>query len=141
MLVDANILLYAVDELSPFHERAREWLEGQLRGVSRVGLAWQTLAGFVRIVTHPRALPTPLSGDEAVRQVESWLAARPVWVPLPMSAHLEVFGSLVRAHGVTGDLVPDARLAALAIEHGLVICSADTDFARFRAVEWFNPLA
>jgi toxin-antitoxin system PIN domain toxin len=141
VLVDANILLYATDSRSPYHDRARSWLEEQLNGVRRVALAWQTLLGFVRITTHPRALPTPLTSDQAIDQVESWLAAPTVWTPLPTEAHLEVFGSLVRAHRITGDLVPDARLAALALEHGLAICSADTDFARFPEVEWTNPLA
>jgi toxin-antitoxin system PIN domain toxin len=140
VLVDANILLYAVDSLSSRHELARRWLEDQLAGTRRIGFAWQTLTGFVRIVTHPRALPRPLTPDEAFRQVESWLAAPMAWVPPPTDAHLETFGSLVRAHAVTGDLVPDARLAALALEHGLAICSADTDFARFREVEWINPV-
>ena len=73
---------------------------------------------------------------------QTWrVASAPAaWIPRPTDAHAEVFGSLVRRHGVTADLVPDARLAALALEHGLTVCSADTDFARFPEIEWLNPL-
>ena len=140
MLVDANILLYAVDEASDRHERARAWLEEQLNGVRRVGLPWQALTGFVRVGTHPRALERPLTPDEAIAYVDAWLAAPAAWIPRPTDAHAEVLGSLVRRHGVTADLVPDARLVALALEHGLTVCSADTDFARFPEIEWLNPL-
>jgi len=140
VLVDANILLYAIDEASPQHERCRAWLEEHLNGPRRVGLAWQSLVGFVRIATHPRALEHPLTADEAMTDVEAWLAAPAAWTPLPTAAHAAVLGDLVRRHRVTGDLVPDARLAALALEHGLTVCSADTDFARFTEIEWLNPL-
>lgn len=140
MLVDANILLYAVDESSPQHERCRPWLEEQLNGSRRVGLAWQCLVAFVRIATHPRALDHPLTPDAAMDHVEAWLAAPAAWIPLPTPAHASVLGELLRRHAVTGDLVPDAGLAALALEHGLTVCSADTDFARFTEVEWLNPL-
>lgn len=141
MLVDANILLYAVDEASDRHERAEAWLEEKLNGVRRVGLPWEALTGFVRVGTHPRALELPLTPDEAIAYVEAWLAAPAAWIPRPTDAHSEVFGSIVRRHGVTADLVPDARLVALALEHGLAVCSADTDFARFPEIEWLNPLA
>lgn len=140
MLVDANILLYAVDESSLQHARCRSWLEEHLNGPRRVGLAWQSLVAFVRIATHPRALDHPLTADEAMDHVEAWLAAPASWVPLPTPAHAEVLGGILRRHRVTGDLVPDARLAALALEHGLTVCSADTDFARFGEVEWLNPV-
>jgi toxin-antitoxin system PIN domain toxin len=140
MLVDTNILLYAVDTASPDHEASRAWLEERLNGSRRVGLAWQSLTGFLRIATHPRALEHPLSADEAMELVDAWLAAPAGWIPLPTAAHAEVLGGLIRRHRVTGDLVADARLAALAFEHGLAICSADTDFARFTEIQWINPL-
>ena len=141
MLVDANVLLYAIDEESPQHDRARAWLEQQLNGVRRVGFAWETLTSFVRVGTHPRALAAPLTAAEALAYVEDWLAAPPAWIPLPTEAHAGAFAAIVRRYGVTGDLIPDARLATLALEHGLTICSADTDFARFTEVEWLNPIA
>lgn len=141
MLVDANILLFAVDASSPFHARAAGWLTGQLNGRRRVGLAWQSLGAFVRISTNSRAAARPLGPDEAWSYVESWLAAETVWIPSPTERHAEVLGSLVRTYGLRGNLIPDAQLAALAIEHGLTVCSADADFGLFGEIRWENPLA
>lgn len=141
MLVDANLLLYSVDEDSPFHVGAREWLSDVLNGPRRVGLPWPSLAAFVRIATHPRASRHPLDPATAWAQVEAWLGAAPSFVPAPTDRHAEVFGDLVVRHQLRGNLIPDGHLAALAIEHGLAVCSADTDFARFTEVRWVNPLA
>jgi toxin-antitoxin system PIN domain toxin len=141
MLVDANLLLFAVDEKSPYNERAVAWLSSQLSGPRRVGLPWQTLTAFLRVVTHARLGPQPLSPDQAWAQVRDWLAAEVTWIPPPTERHASVLGELVRSYHLRGKLIPDAELAALAIEHGLTIYSADTDFARFREIEWVNPLA
>ena len=141
MLVDANILLYAVDTSSPFHESAARWLTDRLNGTTNVGLAWPSLTAFLRISTHPRASAAPLSPVDAWAHVQDWLAADPAWIPLPTQRHAEVLESLLTTYRLRGNLVPDADLAALAIEHGLTICSADTDFARFTEVRWVNPLA
>jgi toxin-antitoxin system PIN domain toxin len=141
MLVDANLLLFAVDQSSPFHRRAEEWLTSRLNGHRRVGLPWQCLGAFLRISTSPKAAERPLSPDEAWSYVEAWLAAEPAWVPTPTERHAEVLGSLIRTYGLRGNLVSDAQLAALAIEHGLIVCSADTDFALFGEIRWQNPLA
>jgi toxin-antitoxin system PIN domain toxin len=141
MIVDANILLYAVDAVSVHHQRARSWLTEQLLGTRRVGLPWESLVAFVRISTHPRASDRPLSPTEAWRFVEEWLAVPVVWVPTPTEEHGQVLGQLIAKYGLAGNLVSDAHLAALAIEHGLEIWSADTDFARFTEVRWRNPLA
>lgn len=141
MLVDANVLLFAVDEDSPFHQAARSWLQCQLNGTRRVGLPWPSLLAFQRISTHPRAARHPLSPDQAWTYVERWLACEPVWVPAPTERHSDVLGALVRTYQLRGNLVPDAHLAALALEHGLTLCSADTDFARFSELRWENPVA
>ncbi len=141
MLVDANILLYAVDEASPFHLAARQWLEDALNGPRRVGLPWQSLTGFMRIATNPRAVPDPLAPDDAWDIVESWLDAPTAWIPQPGPGHREILGRLVRDLRLSANLVPDAALAALCIEHGLAVVSADSDFARFTEVSWVNPLA
>lgn len=141
MLLDANLLLYAVHKEARQHEWALEWLTEQLNGAKRVGLPWQSLGGFLRIVTNPRALPNPLPPGTAWRQITEWLAAPAAWVPLPGPAHAELLGGLIERYEVGGNLVPDAMLAALALEHGLTVCSADTDFARFTEVGWMNPLA
>jgi uncharacterized protein len=141
MLVDANLLLFTVDRSSPFHEAAAAWLTGVLNGGRRVGIPWPSLAAFVRISTHPRASEHPLSPGGAWRHVEGWLACDPVWIPAPTERHAEILGGLVVSYQLRGNLVSDAHLAALAIEHGLTVCSADTDFARFREIQWVNPLA
>lgn len=140
MLLDADVLLYAQDESSPFHERAVRWVTDVLNGPTRVGLPWPSLLAFVRIRTHPRAYATPLTPDEAWSYVEDWLAAPAAWVPLPTPRHASVLGGLVRRYHLSGNALPDAHLAALAIEHGVAVCSSDTDFARFADVRWVNPI-
>ena len=141
MLVDANMLLFAVDAESPHHGRAATWLTAQLNGDRRVGLPWESLSAFVRIATHPRATRSPLAPPEAWRFVEEWLELPVVWVPVPADEHASVLGALITKYRLAGNLVPDGHLAALAIEHGLELASADTDFARFTELRWVNPLA
>lgn len=140
MLVDANLLLYAVDATSPSHDRASAWLERTLNGDRRVGLPWQSIGAFLRIATHPRVTRNPLSTGDAWGYVQSWLDADPTWVPPATARTAAVLARLMRAAPITGNLVTDAQLAALAIEHGLVVLTADTDFARFAEVRWTNPL-
>ena len=141
MIVDANVLLYAVDRRSPHHERAAAWLGAALNGDQRVGLPWQTIGAFLRISTHPRIAAHPLSADAAQGFVDGWLAAEPAWVPPATERTAHVYAELARRHRVTGNLVPDGQLAALALENGVAVVSADTDFARFTEVRWLNPLA
>jgi toxin-antitoxin system PIN domain toxin len=141
MLVDANVLLYAADAGSPFHEPAKAWLEEHLNGTRRVGLPWSSLAAFVRITTHPRAAAEPLAPATAWHLVEAWLDAPAAWVPQPTGGHREILGALIVTHDLRGNLVADAVLAALCIEHGLTIVSADSDFARFTEIRWINPVA
>ena len=141
MLVDANVLLYSVDEDSPFHGRARDWMVAALNGPQRVGLPWVSLWAFVRIVTNPRALTDPLTPGEAWEYVEGWLDAPAAWVPAPGHGHREILGSLLPGHDLRAGLVTDGVLAAIAIEHGLTVVSADSDFARFPQIGWINPVA
>jgi toxin-antitoxin system PIN domain toxin len=140
MLLDANLLLFAVDQSSPFHAAAAAWLTEVLNGARRVAVPWPVLGAFVRISTHPRAAAHPLSPEQAWRHVESWLACDQVWIPNPTERHAEILGTLIVSYQLRGNLVGDAQLAALAIEHGLTVCSADTDFARFKEIRWVNPL-
>jgi uncharacterized protein len=141
MLLDANLLLYAVDRTSRFHETAADWLTEQLNGPRRVGIPWQSLVAFVRISTHPRASESPLTPDDALGYVQDWLAADPVWTPVPGPRHGELLADLVQRHQLRGNLISDAHLAALALEHGLPLVSADSDFARFTDLRWVNPFA
>jgi hypothetical protein len=106
-----------------------------------VGLPWPSLLGFVRLVTNPRVFERPEEVGAAWRQVESWLDCPSVWVPLPTERHREILGPLIARTTGRANLVPDAHLAALAIEHGLLLCSTDGDFARFPDLRWENPLA
>lgn len=140
MLVDANLLLFAVDRSSPSHDAAEEWLVSVLNGNRRVGLPWQTIGAFVRIITHPRITIRPLSGPSAWDYVTRWLDADPVWIPPATERTAAVYGALLGQAAITGNLVPDAMLAALALEHGLTVMTADTDFGRFADLRWENPL-
>lgn len=140
MLLDANLLLYAVHRGADQHDAAREWLTEQLNGSRRVGIPWSSLGAFLRISTHPRAFPRPLSPATAWERVTDWLAAPVAWIPEPGPEHPRILGDLIARHNVHGGLIPDAMLAALAIEHGLTLCSTDTDFARFTELRWKNPL-
>jgi hypothetical protein len=141
ILVDANLLVYASVSDYPQHRLARAWLDEQLDGAPRVGLPWPSLLAFLRLVTNPRIFNRPLAMADAWSQVTSWLACDTVWIPSPTERHAATLARLLGDPGVTGDLVPDAHLAALAIEHGLELCSNDGDFARFPGLRWSNPLA
>ena len=140
-MIDANLLLFAVDADSPFHDVAESWLTQQLNGPRRVGLPWQSLVAFVRISTHPRAARHPLSPSQAWSYVTEWLDCSVAWVPSPGERYGQILGSLLTTHHVRGNLIPDAQLAALALEHGSVLYSADSDFARFPELRWVNPVA
>ena len=141
MLLDANLLLYAVDSESPHHARAAAWLTEVLNGDRRVALPWQTIGAFVRISTHPRVSERPLTAAQAWTYVAAWLDAPAVWVPPATERTAVVFGELITRYHLTGNLVTDAQLAALASEIGAAVQSVDSDFARFREVGWHNPLA
>ena len=141
ILLDANLLLYAHVSSFPQHVQARDWLDAQLSGNGPVGLPWPSLVAFLRIVTNPRVFERPEPMAEAWRQVHAWLDAEVVWIPQPTERHREVLGTLLTAAGVHANLVPDAHLAALAIEHGLLLCSTDGDFGRFTDLRWQNPLS
>jgi len=141
ILVDANILLYARVAGFTQHEPAREWLDGKLNGVAGVGLPWQSLLAFARLLSNPRIFERPSTAAEAWGQVEEWLACRPVWPPEPRERHGEILATLIPAVGNRPNLLPDANLAALAMEYGLTLCSTSADFARFPGLQWENPLA
>ena len=140
MLVDANLLLYAVDERSPFHERSLQWLTESMNGARRVGLPWMSLIAFLRISTNLRATDRPLSPSDAAGFVRDWLSAEVVWNPGPGPRHSEIVLNLIEEGQLSGNLVSDAHLAAIAIEHGLVLVSNDSDFSRFGGLRWENPL-
>lgn len=139
-LVDANLLLYAVDAQSPRHREARGWLEGRLSGSETVAFSWSVLLAFLRLSTNPRVFARPLAGERAFDVVEAWLAQPCATVVHPGDRHAIVLRRLLASSGMAGNLVSDAHLAALAIEHGAELCSCDTDFARFAGLRWVDPL-
>jgi toxin-antitoxin system PIN domain toxin len=141
VIVDVNVLLIALNSGSAGHDRARDWLDDALNGPVRIGLPWATLTSFLRISTSRAIFPAPLSPTAAMDQVREWLAAPAAWTPRETDAHATVLGDLIERHRLTGNLMPDAHLAALAIEHGVGVCSTDGDFARFTELQWHNPLA
>jgi toxin-antitoxin system PIN domain toxin len=140
ILVDANVLLYAANRAAPEHDASRAWLDDRLSGRARVGFPWPSLVAFVRLASNPLVVRHPAAVSAAWAQVRAWLGADVAWIPLPTERHAEVLESLLALPGMTARLVPDAHLAALAIEHGLTLCSTDGDFARFPGLSWENPL-
>lgn len=140
ILVDANLLVYARVRSLPQHVQAKAWLDARLNETASVGLPWPSLLGFVRLVTNPRIFTEPEKILTAWEQVQAWLDCPPAWVPLPTERHREVLGSVLTSAATRANLIPDAHLAALAIEHGLKLCSTDGDFSRFPGLRWENPL-
>lgn len=139
-LVDANILVYAADSGSEHHDAARDWLDEQTAGLPQsVGLPWPSLLAYLRLVTNPRMYSPPADPADAWQRVEDWLSRPASWVPVPGAGHQRALGEIVQGSRPTGNLVPDAHLAALAREHGLAVVSTDSDFAKFTGVSWVNP--
>lgn len=140
LIPDINLLLYATNRNTPFHGAALEWWEATLGGSETVGLAWLVVLGFVRIATNSRIFPKPLSPSQALAVVDDWFRA-PVVRPLePTDRHWGIFKELIEKAGSAGNLTSDAHLAALAIEHGALLCSSDRDFGRFSKLRWINPV-
>jgi uncharacterized protein len=138
-LVDANVLVYAVDEDAPNHEVARSWLDGALSGAATVGLSWVALLAFIRLVTNGRIFPAPLGVEDALARVDAWLGQPAAIVVEPTERHWATVSDLLATAGIGGNLVNDAHLAALAVEHRGVVVTYDTDFARFPGVRWERP--
>jgi len=136
---DTNLLVYATDQASRFHERARVWLEEVLSGTESIGFAWNVLLGFLRIST--RAVRRPLTAEQALGLVGLWLAQPNVVILKPGPRHFELLSGLLLSVGTAGNLTSDAHLAAIALEHSAEVYSNDTDFGRFPGLRWHNPLA
>ena len=140
ILVDANVLIYAVDADSPHHGPARRWLEEALSGATPVGLSWIVILAFLRLTTRAGILRRQLPPDRALAFVDEWLAQPNVSVVTPGAGRWPVLRKLLRDTGTAGNLTSDAHLAAAALELGASVCSTDSDFERFPGVERVNPL-
>ena len=140
IIVDANLLLYAVNEDASHHTAARAWLEAAVSGTETVGLPWLVLLAFLRLATRNGLFQKPLTVDAAFEVIADWTQQPAVTIPEPTTRHLQIMRELVSPLGLAGNLTSDAYLAALAIEHGAELCSADSDFGRFARLRWRNPL-
>ena len=137
---DTNLLIYAYNNGAPHHEAARRWWEGLVNGAERVGLPWVVSTGFVRLMTHPRALASPISPAKAITHVRDWFRYGHITPINPGTEHLTLVQRNLDAAGVGASLVTDAHIAALAIEYQAVVHSNDSDFSRFPGLRWRNPL-
>lgn len=141
MLVDANILIYAYDSSSPLHTAAKQWIEKTLSETEPIRLAWMTILAFLRITTHRKIFANPYSISEAAALVNDWLAQPCMGILQPTARHWPILTELLQDGQATGPLIMDTHLAALAIEHGAMLCSTDKDFTRFGKLKLANPLA
>jgi uncharacterized protein len=140
ILVDANILIYAFVRDFTEHERSLTWLEAQLLTAPRVAMPWTSLLSFSRLVTNPRVFDPAVPVARAADQVRRWSEADNVWHPEPGIRHLDLLDSFLRIPGLRAEDIPDAHLAALAVEHGLTLATNDRGFARFDGLSVFDPL-
>jgi len=141
MLLDANLLIYAVNADAPLSRKAKAWLESVLSGRETVGFSWNVILAFLRLTTRPGLFRRPLPVDTAFDVAASWISQPCATMVDPGPRHLQIMRELLRPLGTGGNLTSDAHLAALAIEHRAELCSSDTDFARFRGLKWRNPLS
>lgn len=141
ILPDLNLLIYALDARSARHADAHAWFSAVLRGPEAVALAWVVLLGCLRLTTNPRVVAVPRDVAEVIDLIDAWLALPHVRVVAPTDRHSQILRELLAPFGAAGNLTTDAHLAALAIEHGARLCSADADFSRFGAgLRWEDPL-
>jgi hypothetical protein len=140
ILVDTNILIYAEDKLSLHHEEARQWWDTQLSGESPVSLCWSILSSFIRISTNRQIFIKPLTMKQAITRIQSWIDQPCVRLINPTESHWQIFKSMLLEGQAMANLVVDAHLAALAIEHGCTLYSTDSDFSRFPKLKWKNPI-
>ncbi len=137
---DLNLLVYAHSEEVPLHSLARQWWEQLVNGEERIGVPWIVATGFVRLMTHPGVQTRPTTTDQAVNMLRAWFQFPAVNPLNPGPQHIAILGALLAAAGIGGNLVTDAHIAALAIEHQAEVHSNDRDFARFPGLRWHNPL-
>jgi toxin-antitoxin system PIN domain toxin len=141
IVVDANLLIYAYDLDSAHHKKSLSWLEELLSGVEAVGLPWQSVSAFLRVITNRRLPGMRVSLEQAVQVVDEWLQQPNVQVLVPADQHWSVLRQMILEGRASGPLVSDAEIAAITIEQGAVLHTTDRDFARFPGLRWKNPLA
>ena len=140
IIPDANLILYAYDSESPFHRESARWWSALLSDIEPIGLCPVVVFAFLRLSTHGKVFENPLTVREAGQHITSWLARPNVRLLVAGPSHVEAVCRLLTKAGTGGNLVTDAQIAALALEYGATVHSADTDFARLAGVRWENPL-
>ncbi len=140
ILIDANLLIYSVNRDADQHQHARRWLERALSGSVEIGLAWIVILAFIRVTTRAGIMAKPLHYTQALEYVDGWLNQPHVEMVSPGERHWPIFRNLLSSTGSAGNLTSDVHLAALAIERGAEIYSADYDFRRFNGITHVNPL-
>lgn len=138
-VVDLNVLVYATDETAVHHARAKAWLDRALSSTETVGIPTAVAIGYVRLTTNPRVMEAPLDAATSTGVVRGWLERANVTSPEPTSRHYQLIEDLLAPIGTAGNLVSDAHLAALSIEHGAELYSFDRDFGRFSGLRWIEP--
>lgn len=138
-IVDANVLLYAVNEADPRHGVALRWVDHAMNGTEAVGLTWLVILAFLRLSTKAGLFPRPLEVEAALARVSEWSARPPAVLLEPTSRHVDVLAGLLVEVGTGGNLTSDAHLAAISVEHNATIVTYDVDFGRFRGVRWSRP--
>ncbi len=142
IILDVNILIYAVNQDAPLHSRASSWLEATISaGTETIGIPWTVLLAFLRLTTRAGLFRNPMPVELSFDLIDSWLEQPSVTVIEPGPRHRTILRSLLTAAGTAGNLTSDAHLAALALEYGAELCSCDRDFVRFPALKWRDPLA
>lgn len=139
-VVDLNVLLYVVNKKAPHHEALLNWWESAVNGDESMGLPWVVLLGFLRIATNPKIFPNPLEPATAIGKIDTWLSLANTYLVREKDEHWEILCTLLAEAGTAGNLTTDAHLATLAISHGAVLVSCDSDFKRFQGLRWENPL-
>ncbi len=138
-VVDANVLIYAVNQDATHHEDSKRWLDLALNGADTVGFTWNAMLAFIRLTTHPSIFPSPLSVDEATEQLERWLSSPNAKILEPGPAHLATLAALLNQAGAGGNLTNDAHLAAIALDNHASLATFDNDFSRFPGISWQTP--
>jgi toxin-antitoxin system PIN domain toxin len=141
IIPDINLLLYAHDSISMFHAKALAWWKNLLSRADTIGLAQTVIFGFVRIGTNSRAYENPMTPAEGAGYVRLWLSQPNVQVLEARPEHVERVLKLLERLGTAGNLVTDAQIAALALEHDAELHTSDADFSRFEGLRWYNPLS
>ena len=140
-IIDANLLIYAVNDDSPKHFAAKHWLESALNSSEITGFPWIVVLAFLRITTNERVFTNPMNPEDAIRTVDGWLTAGRSQIVTPGPSHWSLLRELLEQAGTYANHVSDAHIAALAIEHGARLYTTDSDFSRYQSLRWTNPVA